>query len=188
MNPCATLLWFAMTAGAAELCCPASELESLWADLATTDPVKAHQTTTILVARADQAVPFLKQHLQPVPTPDPRRLTKLLAKLDDEQFEVRQRATRELEKLAETAEPALKKALAGDPSPGARRRIERLLDKLKKDRLNPPADRTRLVRAVEVLELIGTAEARQVLTGLARGAPEAQLTLEAKTALERLSR
>src|SRR5262249_5510606 len=116
MSSCATLLWFAMTAGAAELYCPSGELESLWADLATTDPVKAHQTTTTLVARPEQAVPFLKQRLQPVPTPEPRRLTKLLAELDDERFEVRQRATRELEKLAETVEPALKKALAGDPS------------------------------------------------------------------------
>ncbi len=188
MSPCATLLWFAITAGAAEPCCSAGELQSLWADLATTDPVKAHQTTTTLVARADQAVPFLKQRVQPVPTPEPRRLTKLLAELDDDRFKVREGATRELEKLAETAEPALKKALAGDPSPEARRRIERLLDKLKKDRLHPPADRVRSVRAVEVLELIGSAEARQVLTGLSRGAPEAQLTLEAKTALERLSR
>ncbi len=63
----------------------------------------------------------------------------------------------------------------------------RLLDKLKKDRLHPPADRMRLVRAVEALELIGTQEARRVLRNLARGAPEAQLTLEAKTALERLT-
>jgi HEAT repeat protein len=115
-------------------------------------------------------------------------LAGLLAELDDERFKVRERATRALEKLAETAEPPLKKALAGDPSPEARRRIEGVLDKLKKDRLNPPADRTRLVRAVEVLELIGSAEARQVLNALARGAPEAQITLEAKTALERLSR
>jgi hypothetical protein len=75
-------------------------------------------------------------------------LTELLAKLDDDRFKVRQRATRELEKLAETAEPALKKALVGDPSPEARRGIEKLLSKLKKDRLHPPADRMRLVRAV----------------------------------------
>jgi hypothetical protein len=93
----------------------------------------------------------------------------------------------ELEQLSETAEPALRKALTDDPPPEARRRIERLLDKLRQSRLRPPAERVRLVRAVEVLELIGSPAARQVLATLAGGAPEAQLTLEAKTALERLT-
>jgi hypothetical protein len=164
------------------------DLETLWGNLGTSDPVVAHQAISALVARPAETVPFLGKRLRPVCRPDPNRLTELLAKLDDERFKVRERATRELENLAETAEPGLKKTLASEPSPEARRRIEKVLEKLKNDRLHPPADRMRLVRAVEVLEMIGSAEARQVLTDLARGAPEAQLTLEAKTALERLSR
>ena len=43
-----------------------------------------------------------------------------------------------------------------------------------------------LLRALEVLEMIGTAEARKVLERLARGAEECDLTREAKAALERL--
>jgi hypothetical protein len=46
----------------------------------------------------------------------------------------------------------------------------------------------RLVRAVEVLEHIGTAEARELLELLARGTPEARITREAKAALTRLQR
>jgi hypothetical protein len=42
------------------------------------------------------------------------------------------------------------------------------------------------LRAVEVLERIGNAEARRVLEALAKGAPEARLTREARTSLERL--
>jgi hypothetical protein len=42
--------------------------------------------------------------------------------------------------------------------------------------------------AVEVLERIGGAAARQVLAALARGAPTAALTFDAKGALERLAR
>jgi hypothetical protein len=71
MSPCTTLLLFAMTAGTAELCCPSRELESLWADLTTTDPVKAHQTTTTLVARAEQTVSFLSSASSPCPRPNP---------------------------------------------------------------------------------------------------------------------
>jgi hypothetical protein len=61
----------------------------------------------------------------------------LLATLDDERFAVRQKATRELEQLSETAEPALRKALTDDPAPDARRRIGRLLGKLRESRLRP---------------------------------------------------
>jgi hypothetical protein len=38
-----------------------------------------------------------------------------------------------------------------------------------------------------VLEWVGTAEAKRLLTQLAKGHPKAELTLEAKAALARLS-
>jgi hypothetical protein len=44
----------------------------------------------------------------------------------------------------------------------------------------------RLSRGVEVLEHIGSAEARRVLQALAGGAPDAPLTREATAALRRL--
>jgi hypothetical protein len=45
----------------------------------------------------------------------------------------------------------------------------------------------RWLRAVEVLERIGTAETRAVLGDLAKGAPPARLTREAKSAFKRLN-
>jgi hypothetical protein len=164
----------------------AKELEKLWANLGVTDPAAAEKTMATLVAKSAQSVPFLRQRVRPVPVPDPRRVARCLADLDSEQFAVREKATQELEKMAEVVEPALQKALDKKPPPEARRRIKGLLDRLRAERLNPPAERLRIVRAVEVLERIGDTEARRVLSGLARGAPEAQLTIEAKTALERL--
>jgi hypothetical protein len=44
------------------------------------------------------------------------------------------------------------------------------------------------LRAIAVLEQIGTPEAKQLLLNLAAGAPEARLTREAKAALGRLVR
>jgi hypothetical protein len=49
-----------------------------------------------------------------------------------------------------------------------------------------PGDVLRSVRAAEVLERIGTPEARRLLGQLATGAAEARLTREAKAALKRL--
>jgi hypothetical protein len=162
------------------------EWQQVWADLGTKDPVQADRAMTRLVDRPEQAVPFLRQRLRPAPAADPRRLADWLAALDSEEFAVREEATQELEKLAEVIEDPLKKALRQTRSAEVRRRIEGVLGKVKGERLSPPPDRLRAARAVEVLERIDDCAARRLLANLAAGAPEAQLTVEAKSALERL--
>jgi hypothetical protein len=167
---------------------PPPELESLWAELGTDDPVKAHQAMTALVARAAQTLPFLEKRLRPVPRADPRRLARVIADLDSSQFSVRQRATQELERLGEPAVPSLRQALTGNPSPELRRRLEQVLDTHRAQRLHPSADQRRLARSIEVLEQTGGPAARRLLAALAQGAPEARLTRDAKGALDRLNR
>lgn len=71
------------------------------------------------------------------------------------------------------------------PPSSRRRRIEEALATLSGV---PPANTLRDLRAVEVLERIGTPKARQLLEKLAQGAPEARQTREAKAAVERLER
>ena len=69
-----------------------------------------------------------------------------------------------------------------------RRRIEATLaklDKLPRPELTPA--QLRALRAVEVLEMIGTPEAKKILTGLSSGVAEARLTKEAAAALTRLN-
>jgi hypothetical protein len=61
----------------------------------------------------------------------------------------------------------LRNVLEGKPSLELKSRVEKLLEKLES---LPPADQLRLLRAVEVLEYIGTAEARQLLESLGQGA------------------
>jgi hypothetical protein len=65
------------------------------------------------------------------------------------------------------------------PSLEVHQRIERLLARIK-------PETWRDLRAVEVLERIGSPEAKQVLESLAKGAEGARLTREAKASLERL--
>jgi hypothetical protein len=164
------------------------ELEALWADLATKDPVKADQAIARLTANPAQTVPFLEQRLRPVAAPEPCRVARWLADLDSDEFAVREEAARQLEQMGEVAESFLKQALRGEPSTEVRRRIRGLLETLKGDRLFPPGERLRAARAVEVLERVGNRAARRHLATLAAGAAEAALTVEAKSALERLSR
>src|SRR5205085_415794 len=144
------------------------------------------QAITALASRPAQTIPWLRKRLRPVPRADAHRVARWIADLDSNRFAVRRRAARELEHLAEQAEPALRQALAGRPSPEVRRGIMSILAQLRNDRLDPPPDRLRTARAVEVLEQIGSAEARQFLSALAGGAPGVALTLDARGALERL--
>src|SRR5262249_38534865 len=61
----------------------AKELEVLWAELRSDDAAKAYRAIRALVAAPEQAVPFLRLHLRPVPAPDPKHLARLIADLDD---------------------------------------------------------------------------------------------------------
>jgi hypothetical protein len=162
------------------------EPDEVWAELGTNDPEKADHLTAYLVARPGLALPLLRQRLRPVCV-DRGQLPRLIAGLDHRRFAVRERASRELERLGECAEGALGQARAARPSAEVRRRIDLLLERLRTLRLSPSAEQRRQSRAVEILERIGSSEARSFLAGLARGFPAADLTVEAKAALDRLT-
>src|SRR5262249_5697604 len=149
----------------------------VWAELGTSDPAKADHLTASLVARPGLALPLLRQRLRPVCL-DPGQPARLIVDLDHRRLAVRERASRQLERLEECAAGALRQARAGRPSAETRRRIDLLLERLRILRLSPSPERRRLSRAVDVLEQIGSPEARSLLAGLARGFPAADLTVE----------
>src|SRR5207237_7484165 len=105
------------------------ELNALWGDLAGHDAARAYKSIWKLIEAPTQAVPFLKEKLQPARLPDQDLIVRLIKDLDGRDFEVREKAEQELEKLAEAAEPALRRAELAKPPPETRRRVERLLDK-----------------------------------------------------------
>ena len=158
------------------------QLTALWDDLASTQAATARRAVWTLVAAAPQTVTLLRERLRPVDRVAAERLTQLVADLDSPQFAVRQRAEAELTTLVEQAEPALRQALTRQPSLELRLRVEKLLDQLM---AVPAPEQLRRVRAIEVLEQIGTTDAQAVLQRLTAGAA-ARPTREAQAALERL--
>jgi hypothetical protein len=164
----------------------AEDLDTLWQDLGGSDAAKALEAVHRLRLAPEQAVPYFKERLKPVPPADAERIKKLLADLESEQFAVRQKATAELEKLGDLAAHSIREALKGQPPLETRQRLERLLDKAEAP--GGTADRLRALRAVAALEQVGTADARALLEALAKGAPGCWVTLEAEGALQRLGR
>jgi RNA polymerase sigma factor (sigma-70 family) len=160
-----------------------ADLEKHWQTLANDDAAKAFDAMCDLAAAPRNAVPWIKERVKPAAPLDNKRVADLLAHLDAQDFEDRQKAAAELLKIGEGIVPALDKALAQKPSPEAAKRMEDLRVQLTGIVLQ--GERLRAYRAVEVLELIGTPEARQVLQALADGAPEALITKSAQAALKR---
>jgi RNA polymerase sigma factor (sigma-70 family) len=160
------------------------DLDRLWTDLADDGARKAYRAIHTLAASPSQAVPFLGDHLQPAAAADPERVRQLIADLDSDRFAVRAAAAKELSGLGERIEPALRQALEGKQSAEVRKRLEALL-------AAPPTPRrpesVRTLRAIQVLERIGTPEAQQILRKLAAGAAAARETRDANEALERLA-
>jgi WD40 repeat protein len=154
------------------------ERADLWAALDDASAVASFSAMRRLLARPGPAVTLLRERLRPASAVDRRAVQLRLRDLNDDAFAVRERATVELEALADRAAPFLRKAMAEGPAAEARRRVERVLEAAT---AGGPR-RRREARAVEVLERLATAEARDLLNVLARGAEEAFLTREARAA------
>jgi WD40 repeat protein len=163
-----------------------NELPGAWKSLTGND---ANISVTIRRLAQTPATPaFLKQHFVPIKAEgiSAEALDKLVGDLDNTNFKTRDSATKELQRLGERAEPALKKGLAGNVTAEARRRIQALMEGMLRPQLTP--DELQALRGVEVLERIGTTEAREWLTALSKGDPVSRATQDAQAALKRLER
>jgi hypothetical protein len=159
-------------------------LEALWCDLAA-EPAAAYRAQWELIDDAKGANDLLRRKMPPVhiDTSEPRVRT-LLADLDSEDFRKREAASRALETMESTVESQLRRAWTEAMSAEVRQRLHRLLDRLKRE---PNAEDLRLRRAVQVMELCGTDDARRLLRDWADGTAGIALTEQAKNALKRLS-
>jgi hypothetical protein len=163
-----------------------SQLETYWKDLASPEAPRSYQALWGLALSAKQTVSFVKGKLRLLVPVDRQRVASLLTELSHDLVTRRDKAGQDLEKIGHLCEPMLRTALQSPPSTDVRRRLERLLEKLNGPLPSP--DTLYVLRALEMLELANTAEARQVLEGIGRETPPTRLSQEAKTSLQRLAK
>jgi hypothetical protein len=161
------------------------EVAAAWDALAGADAGKAHAAVWALADGGDGVVVFFRARLKPVAAPADDPVRKLIARLGAEEFADREAAERELRELGDAAAPALRAAIKAGLSDEQARRAGPILTAAEVPAL-APGDRLRAVRAVGVLEWVGSKDARDLLDQLAGGLEGTRLTREAKAATERL--
>ena len=156
------------------------EMAELWKRMTDADPATASSAQERLALAGDAVLEIVRRDVKPVAA---RLAARLMKELADDDLDVRKRAGEALRSRA--YEAMLHKALAGRPSLDMVKRIEKILAELAG---LPEGEHRRGLRAVEVLEAIGSPAAKMLLAELATGAPDAELTEGAKAALARLER
>jgi len=136
-----------------------------------------------LSAPADTAK-YFAERVKPVEALDPKRVQRLLADLDRDEFAVREAASNALEGLDQQAIPYLEATLENTKSAEVFGRVKKILERRWGAAI--PPEQLRQVRAVMVLERIGDGESKNLLKQWADGPAGALLTMEAAAALKRL--
>jgi WD40 domain-containing protein len=155
-----------------------------WDRLRNAKPDEAYRSKWALVGDPKNTVEFLRTRLHPAPSIPAERIKACIADLDAKEYSVRDRAQRELQNHFDQSEEPLRKALAGAVSVEARSRINRILDA--NFAAIPQPDQLRDLRAIEVLEQIGTPEARDLLRRLAKSEVPTAISRDAAESLKRL--
>jgi WD40 repeat protein len=161
----------------------AAKADAVWADLASANAKVGFGAVRKLRASPGEAVAFLKDRVQPLIVPSDADVTKLIRGLDGPRFAEREKAQKELAAIADLVRPRLEMArkFASDE---AGRRLDQVLKAVEER----APETVRQVRACEVLEGIGTPEARELLRTWAAGPAGAVLTTEAAESRQRLER
>lgn len=166
---------------------PAQLVEKLWQELGNDDPRKAYQAVLALCSAGSTTTTFLKGRLRPAVGATRERIEQLIKNLGSPEFQTRELASKELMQLGLQVFDHLREVLATTKSTEVRLRAKALLDRLPGWAVQEP-ETLRVLRAIWVLEWIGSPEACQILQELARGAPGFRLTQEAQAALGLLKR
>jgi hypothetical protein len=160
------------------------QLVQCWDHLAGADAARAYAAIAELIRHPDQAESLLGDKFAGLKKPDLKPVARLIADLDSDDFKTREKASKELANLGRSAEQALREKLRENTSAELRRRIQELLERL--DRPEDDPVQLRLLRAIEVLERLGTPKAKSLLRKLVEAAPDADTAREAQAALQRL--
>src|SRR5262249_8980627 len=103
-------------------------LESAWNDLAKQDAAESFQSEGRFLETSADAVKFFAERIKPVETLDPKRVERLLADLNSNEFAVREAASKALAGLDEQATPYFEEALKSTGAAEVRVRVTRILE------------------------------------------------------------
>jgi WD40 repeat protein len=157
--------------------------DAIWESLSSANARQAYVAIRHLLAHPEKATAFLKERVKPPIAPDAAWVKEKLAGLEASQFRDREKATADLAAAGETVIVALREARK-TASAEAQTRLKTLIEKA--ETMTP--EKLRAIRVCEVLEGIGSAEAKALLAQWAKGPSAATLTREATESLERLKR
>ncbi len=157
----------------------AADLDALWADLAG-DGARAQRALAALLT-AKGTVAFLGARLKPVVQPAEEQVKQCITDLASTEFATREAAQAALLRVGDVVEADLRRAREVATDPETRRRLTTILKGIPAFENRP--ERLRELRAVEVLGHLDRTQARGILEELARGAPQATLTRQARASL-----
>jgi len=159
-------------------------LEQLWQDLQASNPQRAYQAIRVLVQSPSQAISLLRKKMPSATTTAQEEFKQWIGDLDSDSYQIREKATKQLIRSGELAEASLRQALTGALSPEARSRVTKVVDSLP---TAPPHSSTlATIRSLELLEMIGTPEARQYIEELCQQRVDSIRQREATQSLKRL--
>lgn len=167
-------------------------LEEAWASLASADDgERPHRAIWTLVAGGERTIDLIRIHFLDARADCADRIERLIVDLDDADYQVRERAHEELRLLGGLAAKALRRAYENPPSPEVRMRAGVLLDAIASADLpcfgRYSSEMLRRLRAIQILERIGTEGAREVLEAIADGDYADETKSEAEASLRRLA-
>jgi hypothetical protein len=159
-------------------------LDSAWNALAAREAGESFRTEGRFLSAPADTARYFAERIKPAEALDPRRVRRLLADLDSDEFNVREAASDALGGLDEQAIPYLESTLKSTESEEVRKRVTGILERRRGAAM--PSEQLRQVRAVAVLERIGDGGSKNLLKKWAGGPGGELLTMESATALQRL--
>jgi hypothetical protein len=168
----------------------ADSAEVLWSLLASEDARAAYVAMQDLVKAGNENVAALQEHLQELaPTQSlavPEQIAQLIRELDHDDFGRRDRASARLARFGTLATQALRDAFEQNPTPEARERIIVAVGAARAQP-KPIPEQMQVFRGIEVLERIGSTEAKQALEAVVKAArPNSSLAAAARESIQRM--
>jgi hypothetical protein len=157
------------------------DADALWLQLGGPSN-QAYKVAWALMAHPQRAVEVLSKRLEPDSGATDKEIRELIKNLSAPKFAQRDQAITRLKQIGTRSFPALEQALKSAPDLETSRRIRELLRTVE-TALTP--ETLRDLRSLQILEMIGTPEARALLTQIAGGDAGAAKTRLARAALDR---